>query len=199
MWNASAASEFDFGSDAVGLQVIGEVFPAVRIFQGRLDIIGHFVPCPFIGAESLCPCLGFAFAEGQTVFLLQFLADADIPLQPVAVGDAFAVVVHAVEDEVAMGIGSIVVTDNDILSVLDSHLFHILLCYLHHKLIGQAWLVFRFETDGYVADRFADPWVQLGLDFEALGGDLRVVGDDAVVGDHFCLVFTIGVCGAASE
>ena len=43
-------------------------------------------------------------------------------------GDAFAVVVHTVEDEVAMGIGCVVVTDYDILSVLDSHLFHILLC-----------------------------------------------------------------------
>ena len=62
--------------------------------------------------------MGFAFAEGQTIFLFQFLADADIPLQPVAVGDSFAVVVHAVEDEVAMGIGGVVVTDYDILSVL---------------------------------------------------------------------------------
>ena len=83
-----------------------------------------------------------------------------------------------------MGIGSIVVTDYDILSVLDSHLFHIPLCNLYHKLIGQAWLVHWFETDGYVADWLADSWVQLGLDFEALGCDLRVVGDDAVVGDH---------------
>ena len=98
-----------------------------------------------------------------------------------------------------MGIGSIVVTDYDILSVLDSHLFHILLCNLYHKLIGQTRFVFRFETDGYVTDGFADLWVQLGLDFEALGGNLRVVGDDAVVGDHFCLVFTVGVCCAASE
>ena len=62
--------------------------------------------------------MGLAFAEGQTIFLFQFLADADIPLQPVAVGDSFAVVVHAVEDEVAMGIGGVVVTDYDILSVL---------------------------------------------------------------------------------
>ena len=152
----SAASEFDLCSDAISLQVVGEVFPAVRILQGGLDIIGHFVSDPFIGTQSLCPCLELAFAEGQTVFLLQFLADADIPFQPVAVGNAFAVVVHAVEDEVAMGIGSVVVTDYDILSVLDSHLFHILLCNLYHKLIGQTWLVFRFETDGYVADWFAD-------------------------------------------
>ena len=98
-----------------------------------------------------------------------------------------------------MGIGSVVVTDYDILSVLDSHLFHILLCNLYHKLIGQARFVFRFETDGYVADRFADSWVQLGLDFEAFGGDLRIIGDDAVVGDYFCLVFAVGVCGTASE
>ena len=98
-----------------------------------------------------------------------------------------------------MGIGGVVVADYDILSVLDSHLFHILLCNLYHKLIGQARFVFRFETDGYVADWFADSWVQLGLDFKALGGNLRVVGDDAVVGDHFCLVFTVGVCCAASE
>ena len=195
----SAASEFDLCIDTISLQVAGEFFPAVGVLQGGLDIIGHFVPCPFIGAESLCPCLGFAFAEGQTAFLFQFLADADIPLQPVAVGDAFAVVVHAVEDEVAMGIGSIVMTDEDILSVLDSHLFHILFCNLYHKVIGQAWFVFRFETDGYVANGFADPWVQLGLDFEALGGDLRVVGDDAVMGNHFCLVFAVGVCGTASE
>ena len=98
-----------------------------------------------------------------------------------------------------MGIGSVMVTDNDILSIIDSHLIHILLCNLYHKLIGQAWLVLGLETDGYVADWFADSWVQLGLDFEALGGNLRVVGDDAVVGDHFCLVFAVGVCGAASE
>ena len=197
--DVSAASELNLCIDAVGLQVIGEVFPAVGVFQGGLDIIGHLVSDPFIGAESLCPCLGFAFAEGQTVFLLQFLADAHIPLQPITVGDAFAVVVHTIEDEVAMGIGSIVVTDYDILSILDSHLFHILLCNLYHKLIGQAWLVLGLETDGYVPDRFADSWVQLGLDFEALGGDLRAVGDDAVVGDYFCLVFAVGVCGTASE
>ena len=98
-----------------------------------------------------------------------------------------------------MGIGSVVVTDYDILSVLDSHLFHILLCHLHHKIIGQAWLVLRLEADGYVADWLADSWVQLGLDVEALGGNLRVVGDDAVVGDYFCLVFAVGVCCAASE
>jgi hypothetical protein len=98
-----------------------------------------------------------------------------------------------------MGIGSIVMTDYDILSVLDSHLFHILLCNLYHKLIGQARFVFRFETDGYVADWFADSWVQLGLDFEAFGGDLWVVWDNAVVGDYLCLVFAVGVCGAASE
>ena len=98
-----------------------------------------------------------------------------------------------------MGIGSIVMTDEDILSVLDSHLFHILLCHLHHKLIGQAWFVLWFEADGYVANGFADPWVQLGLDFKTFGSNLRVVGDDAVVGNHFCLVFAVGVCCAASE
>ena len=98
-----------------------------------------------------------------------------------------------------MGIGSIVVTDYNILSVLDSHLFHILPCYLHHKLIGQAWLVLWFEADGYVADRFADSWVQLGLDLEAFGGELRIIWDDTVVEDHFCLIFAVGVCGTASE
>ncbi len=195
----SAAPELDFGYDAVCLQVVGEVFPAVGVLQGGLDVIGHFVPGPFIGAEPLCSCLGFAFAEGQIVFLLQFLADADIPLQPVTVGYASAVVVHAVEDEVAMGIGSIVVADNDILSVIDSHLFHILLCNLYHKLIGQAWLVLGLETDGYVADGFADPWVQLGLDFKALGSNPRIVWDNAVVGDYFCVVFAVGVCCAASR
>ena len=98
-----------------------------------------------------------------------------------------------------MGIWGVVVADNNILSVLDSHLFHILLCYLHHKLIGQAWLVLWFEANGYVANGLADPWVQLGLDFKTFGSNLRVVGDDAVVGNNFCLVFAVGVCGAASE
>lgn len=98
-----------------------------------------------------------------------------------------------------MGIGSVVVTDYNILSVFDTHLFHILLCYLRHKFIGQAWLVFGLEAYGNMADRLADPWVQLGLDFEALSGDLRIVGDDAVVGNHFCLIFAVGVCGTASE
>ena len=110
----SAASEFDLCIDAISLQVAGEVFPTMGALQGGLDVIGHFISHPFIGAESFCPCLGFAFAEGQIVLLLQFLADAHIPFQPVAVGDAFAVVVHTIEDEVAMGIGSIVVTDYDI-------------------------------------------------------------------------------------
>ena len=199
MGDVGAASELDLCIDAISLQVAGEVFPAVGVFQGGLDITGHFVSGPFIGAESFCPCLGFAFAEGQIVFLFEFLADTDIPFQPVTVGDSFAVIVHTVEDEMTVGIGRVVVTDYHILSVFDAHLFHILLCDLRHKLIGQAWLVLRFETDGYVADRFADPWVQLGLDFKTFGSDLRVVGDDAVVDDHFCLVFTVGVCGAASE
>ena len=75
----------------------------------------------------------------------------------------------------------------------------ILLCHLHHKIIGQAWLVLGLETDGYVPDRFADLWVQLGLYLEAFGSDLGVVGDDAVVGDYFSLIFTVGVCCTASE
>ena len=131
--------------------------------------------------------------------MLQFLADADIPLQPVAVGNAFAIVVHVVEDEVTVGIGSIVVADNDILSVLDSHLFHILLYNLYHKLVGQALFVLRLETDGYMANGFADSWIQLGLDFKTFGSHLRVIGNDAVVGDYFCLVFAVCVCCAASE
>ena len=98
-----------------------------------------------------------------------------------------------------MGIWGIVVTDNDILGVLDSHLFHIFLRHLCQKLIAKAWLVFGFEADGYVADGLADPWIELGLDLEALGGDLGIVGDDAVVGDYFCLVLAVGVCGTASE
>ena len=98
-----------------------------------------------------------------------------------------------------MGIGSVVVPDYDILSVFDSHLFHILLCDLYHRLIGQAWLVFGLETYGYVTDWLADSWVQLGLDLEAFCGDVGIVGDDAVVGDHFCLVFSVGVGCAASE
>ena len=199
LWDVSAASEFEFCIDTISLQVVGEVFPVVGVLQGGFYIISHFVSHPFIETESLCPCLGLAFPEGQAVFLLQFLAYADIPLQPVSVGDAFAVVVHTIEDEVAMGIGSIVVTDYDILSVLDSHLFHILFCDLCHKLIGQAWLVFGFETYCYVTNRFADLWVQLGLYLEAFGSDLGVVGDDAVVGNHFCLVLTVGICCAASE
>lgn len=34
LWDASAASEFDFGSDVAGLQVIGEVFPTMGALQG---------------------------------------------------------------------------------------------------------------------------------------------------------------------
>ena len=147
-------------------------------FDAGLDIFNHLVSCSFIRAEPLCPCLGLALAKDQIVFLLQFLADVDIPLQPVAVGNAFAIVVHAVEDEVTVGIGSIVVAANDILSVIDSHLFHILLCHLHHKLVGQAWLVLQLKTDGYVANGFADSWIQLGLDLETFGGDLRIVGNE---------------------
>ena len=98
-----------------------------------------------------------------------------------------------------MGIGSVVVTDYDILSIHDSHLFHVFLCDLYHKLVGQAWLVFGLETYGYVTDWLADSWVQLGLDLEAFCGDVGIVGDDAVVGDHFCLVFSVGVGCAASE
>ena len=44
-----------------------------------------------------------------------------------------------------------------------------------------------------MADRLAYSWVQLGLDLETFGGDVRVVWDDAVVGDDFCLVFAVGV------
>lgn len=188
-----AASELDLGFDAVGLQVSGEGFPTGGFLQGRFDIVCHFISGTFIGAEFLCPCLGFAFAEGQAVFLFEFLADTDIPFQPIAVGDPFAVVVHTVEDEVAVGIGSVVVTDYHILSVFDAHLFHILLCYLLHEFIGQAWLVFGLEAYGNMSDRLADPWVQLSLDLETFGGDVGIVGDDAVVGDDLCLVLAVGV------
>ena len=109
LWDLSAASELDLCIDAISLQVVGEVFPVVGVLQGGFYIISHFVSHPFIGTESLCPYLGFAFTEGQTVFLFLFLADAHIPFQPVAVGDAFAIVVHTVEYEVTMGIGSVMV------------------------------------------------------------------------------------------
>lgn len=49
-----------------------------------------------------------------------------IPFQPVAVEDSFAVVVHAIEDEVAMGIGGVVVSYYDIstCSILEHIPFH---------------------------------------------------------------------------
>ena len=188
-----ATSELDLGFDAVGFQVGGEGFPAGGCLQGGFHIVCHFISGTFIRAELLCPCLGFAFAKGQTVFLLESLTDTDIPFQPVAVGDSFAVVVHTVEDEMAVGIGSVVVTDYYILSFFYTHLFHIFLCYLCHKFIGQAWLVFWLKAYGNMADRLADPWVQLGLNLEAFGSYVGVVGDDAVVGDDLCLILAVGV------
>ena len=193
MGDGCAASELDLGFDAVGFQIGREGFPAGGCLQSGFNIVCHLISCSFIRTEFLGSCLGFAFAKGQTVFLFEFLADTYIPFQPVAVGDSLAIVVHAVEDEVAMGIGSVVVTDYDILSVFDAHLFHIFPRYLCHEFIGQAWLVFGLKADGYMADRLADSRVQLGLDLEAFGGDVGIVGDDAVVGDHFCLVFAVGV------
>ena len=59
--DVSAASELDLCIDAISLQVVGEVFPVVGVLQGGFYIISHFVSHPFIGTESLCPCLGFAF------------------------------------------------------------------------------------------------------------------------------------------
>ena len=162
--DVSAASELDLCIDAISLQVVGEVFPAVGVFQGGVDIIGHLVSDPFIGAKSFCPCLGFAFAEGHTIFLLQFLAYADIPFQPIAVGDAFAVVVHAVEDEVAVGIGSVVVADYDILGIIDSHLFHILLCHLHHKIIGKLKIDNPWWTYEVMPKYYTDMTPRLYLD-----------------------------------
>lgn len=70
--------------------------------------------------------------------------------------------------------------DYDMLGILDSHLFHILLCPLYHKLIAQALFVFGFKAYGYVADWLTDPWIKLYLDLEAFGSDIGIIGNDTV-------------------
>ena len=80
--------------------------------------------------------LALILCVGQSVFVFQSLCSNLITLKIVLRRDYFTIVVDAIIDQMAMRIVGVMMPDQDELSVLNAHQFHILQCDLNHKLIA---------------------------------------------------------------
>ena len=95
----------------------------------------------------------FQWRVCQPIFVLDFLDNLVAPLVIVALVYRFSVHIHAVIYDVEMRMVGLQMAHNKILGILNSHTFHILLCELCHKFIGQSWRVGIVETDGDMTSR----------------------------------------------
>lgn len=74
-------------------------------------------------------------SEMQPVFGGKHLADFLVAIKVVFVADGLAVIIHTVENDVAVRMFPVSVSDYDVLRILCSHLRHIVMGYLQHELI----------------------------------------------------------------
>ena len=91
----------------------------------------------------------FAVGKVQAVFCRQHLTHLFISVEVVLVANRLTVIVHTIENDVAMRMLTVDMPGDDVLRVFDAHQFHIVMGDLQHQRIIrlQAFAIFRREVE----------------------------------------------------
>ena len=96
----------------------------------------------------------FAVGKVQAVFCRQHLARLFISAEVVFVANRLTVIIHPIENDVAMRMLTVDMLGDDVLRVFDAHQFHVVVGDLQHQRIIrlQAFAIFRREIERGVSD-----------------------------------------------
>ena len=94
----------------------------------------------------------FSLGNVKLVLLGQATADLGTANAVVPVGDKFPVVVNSVENDMAVRMLTVMVTDNDVLGIQEVHPLQIILRNLHHKVITHFVNILNGKVKGNMAN-----------------------------------------------
>ena len=118
-------------------------------------------------------------AEGQTILLFHLIAYRIVAEILETVANTFAVIIHAVIDDMAVRMLFVKMTGNDKLGILDSHFLHVFQREIHHKFISHPVCIFRRVGQRDVSAPMSDPAVEMPLTLKTVDNILRSIGQNA--------------------
>jgi len=77
----------------------------------------------------------FTIGKVQAIFRGQHFANFLIPTKVILVANRLAVIVHSVENDMAMWMLTVDMPSNDVLRIFNTHQFHIVVRYTQHQCI----------------------------------------------------------------
>ena len=91
--------------------------------------------CLVVGAQAFLFDMVFTIGKVQAIFGGQHFADFLILTEVILVANRLAVIVHSVENDMAMRMLTVDMSGNDVLRILNTHQFHIVVRYVQHQSI----------------------------------------------------------------
>jgi len=128
-------ADFEFHINLPVGKRIFQIIPTMSCGQFFFQCLVYLVLCLVVGAQAFLFDIVFTIGKVQAIFGGQHFADFFIPAEVILVANRLTVIVHSVENDMAMRMLTVDMPSNDVLRILYTHQFHIVVRYTQHQCI----------------------------------------------------------------
>ena len=147
-------ADFEFHINLPVGKRIFQIIPTMSCGQFFFQCLVYLVLCLIVWAQAFLFDMVFTIGKVQAIFGGQHFANFLSPAKIILVANRLAIIVHSVENDMAMRMLTVDMPGNDVLRIFDAHQFHIVVGDLQHQRIIrlQAFAIFRREVERGVSD-----------------------------------------------
>ena len=135
LYFSCSPTEFEFHINVPVCKCFFQIIPTMSFGQFFFQCLVYLMFCLIIGAQAFFFDMVFTISKVQAIFGGQHFADFLIPTEVILVANCLTVIVHSAEYDMAMRMFTVDMSGNDVLSVFNTHQFHIVMRYAQHQSI----------------------------------------------------------------
>lgn len=135
LYFTGSPADFEFQVNATGCQCIFQLIPTLGIRHFRFPCFVDFVLRSVVWAQAFFLDAVFPVSEMEPIFGGKHLADFLVAVAVVFVANGLSIVVHTVENNVAVRMFPVNVSGDDVLCVSDAYSFHVFMGDFQHQRI----------------------------------------------------------------
>ena len=133
LYFSCSPTDFEFHINVSVGKHIFQIIPTMSFGQFFFQCLVYLMFCLIIGAQTFLFDMVFTIGKVQAIFGGQHFANFLISAEVILVANRLAVIIHSVENDMAMRMLTVDMSSNDVLRILNTHQFHIVVRYAQHQ------------------------------------------------------------------